>query len=477
LNKRSAIRWKIFANLTPLLCLFAPLPLQSQSGQEAIPTGTPFAVEIDRHCPMKVGIPIEARLLYSIYEDNRIAIPAGAQLRGRVVKLTADGSRRVHARLHGDFTPFHIPVVHFDELVLADGGVLPLSSGDATDGAPMLRLTAPAKTTRGGFVKQQMDQVKQMAKDQATVFTAPDKGDRALQFLYGQLPYHPERIEKGTLWTVELTQPLAVAKDIATVKSASPVKTQTAPETPTAQLKTRPTPDSATSTASANTVASAPAPISPAPRKVWHLNSYLRQAVSSAEAKQGDVVEAWVAEPVLNVDRSVAIPQGTLLLGTVTQSKPGRSFGRKGKLRFNFREMRLPEGPEQHIEGILAGADSAASADLEMDAEGGVKPKPRNRVIVPLVLALLANYALDDDASQAGSAAAGSNGLGLVGRVVGIAAGSRNLAAGIGFYGAALAFYDRWIAKGKDVVFAKNTRLEITASPSRESLLTSPPSK
>jgi hypothetical protein len=188
-------------------------------------------------------------------------------------------------------------------------------------------------------------------------------------------------------------------------------------------------------------------------------------------------VEAWVAEPVLNVDRSVAIPQGTLLLGTVTQSKPGRSFGRKGKLRFNFREMRLPEGPEQHIEGILAGADSAASADLEMDAEGGVKPKPRNRVIVPLVLALLANYALDDDASQAGSAAAGSNGLGLVGRVVGIAAGSRNLAAGIGFYGAALAFYDRWIAKGKDVVFAKNTRLEITASPSRESLLTSPPSK
>ena len=57
-----------------------------------------------------------------------------------------------------------------------------------------------------------MDQVVQVAKDQVAVFTAPDKGDRALQFLYGQLPYHPERIEKGTMWTVELTQPLTVAK-------------------------------------------------------------------------------------------------------------------------------------------------------------------------------------------------------------------------------------------------------------------------
>ena len=479
LTKRSVIRRKKLWSVAIVLYLFASLPLEAQSGQGPIPAGTPLAVQIDQHYPMKAGIPIEARLLYSIYEDNRIAIPAGAQLRGRVVRLTADEQRRVRARLRGDLTPFHIPVVHFDEIVSADGTVLPLSSGDATDGAPMLRLTAPATTTKSGIVKQQIDVLKQGAKDQIAVFTAPDKGDRALQFLYGQLPYHPERIEKGTMWTVELTQPLAGTEVAPPAQIAIPAEAPAAHETPTAQLKTRAATDSATSAASASPPVSAAAPlVSPAaPLQVWHLNSYLRQRLSSADAKPGDAVEAWVAEPVFNPDRSIAIPEGTVLLGAVTQSVPGRSFGRKGKLRFNFREMRLPEGPQQHIEGALAGADSAASADLEMDAEGGVKPKSRNRVVVPLVLGLLASRTLDSDSSQPGSAAAGSNGLGIVGRVVGIAAGSRNLAAGIGFYGTALAFYDRWIARGKDVVFAKNTRLEITASPSRESLITSPPSK
>src|SRR5271157_3301870 len=136
LTKRSVIRRKKLWSVAIVLYLFASLPLEAQSGQGPIPAGTPLAVQIDRHCPMKAGIPIEARLLYSIYEDNRVAIPAGAQLHGRVVKLSADGPRRIHARLRGDFTPFHIPVVHFDQLVLADGEVLPLSSGDATDGAP-----------------------------------------------------------------------------------------------------------------------------------------------------------------------------------------------------------------------------------------------------------------------------------------------------------------------------------------------------
>ena len=38
-------------------------------------------------------------------------------------------------------------------------------------------------------------------------FTAPGRGDRLVQFIYTQLPYHPERIETGTAWTVDLAQP------------------------------------------------------------------------------------------------------------------------------------------------------------------------------------------------------------------------------------------------------------------------------
>jgi hypothetical protein len=56
-------------------------------------------------------------------------------------------------------------------------------------------------------------------------------------------------------------------------------------------------------------------------------------------------------------------------------------------------------------------------------------------------------------------------GLGIVGRVVGIVASSRNVAARIGFYGAALSLCDFWLAHGRNVVFAKDTRVEITTTP------------
>ena len=107
-----------------------------------------------------------------------------------------------------------------------------------------------------------------------------------------------------------------------------------------------------------------------------------------------------------------------------------------------------------------------------MDSEGGVQPKSQNRVIVPLVLTLLAGRAFDDDGSQVANSAVASNGFGIVGRVVGMVASSRNVAAGIGIYGAALSFYDLWLARGHDVVFVKNTRIEITTTPTRAPLNT-----
>ena len=79
---------------------------------------------------------MEGRLLYPVYVDNRIAVPAGTTLRGTVIQLDSDRSRRIHARLRGDFTPFHIPVVRFDELVLPDGALEAMVSDSAKDGAP-----------------------------------------------------------------------------------------------------------------------------------------------------------------------------------------------------------------------------------------------------------------------------------------------------------------------------------------------------
>jgi hypothetical protein len=324
-------------------------------------------------------------------------------------------------------------------------------SDSTKDGVPILRLSPPPGKTKGSFIRRQIAQEKQRLKDAAALFTKPGRGDRLVQFLYTQLPYHPERIDSATSWTVELAQPLDVKLENSPAAGANdPVPPEESRHDESKQVAkerpatTKPSPDQETE---------------------WRLRAYLQQTISSANRKRGDTFQARVAEPVFNTNHVLAVPEGSLLVGEITQAKAARSFGRQGKLRFRFRELKFPSGFSQPVEGTLAGADSDKAANLQMDSEGGVQPRSQNRVIVPLVLTLLAGRALDDDGSQLGHSAVASNGFGIVGRVVGMAASSRNVAAGIGIYGAALSVYDLWLGRGHDVVFVKNTRIEITTTP------------
>ena len=184
--------------------------LHGQAISIQIPSTTPLSVQLPHHLPMKAGEPLEGRLLYPVYVDNQIAIPADTVLRGSVIQLDSDRSRRIHSRLRGDFTPFHIPVVRFDQLILPDGTRRPIVSDSAKDGVPILRLSPPPGKKKGSFVTRQIAQGKQQLKDTAALFTKPGRGDRLVQFIYSQLPYHPERIETGTSWTIELVQPLTL---------------------------------------------------------------------------------------------------------------------------------------------------------------------------------------------------------------------------------------------------------------------------
>ncbi|HEV2274732.1 MAG TPA: hypothetical protein VGR96_11235 [Acidobacteriaceae bacterium] len=454
-----------------LLALLATVGAAASSWAEdiAIPPGTPLAVQLDKHLPMKLGETFEVRLIYPVYAKNQLVIPAGSRLRGRVVRLESDKTRRLHARLMGDFTPFHVPVVQFDQVALPDGTSEPLVSGDTSEGAPILRLSTPASKRKGSFVSQQISQAKQRVKDQVAVFTAPGRRDRLVQFLYTQLPYHPERIESGTSWTLELAQPLHIPVDIppqtqAQAKPPEPKAPAPAalPAPHKAALTRRPPPAAAPVAEAPAVRPAAAANPSSDPAEVWHLHAYLEQTISSANAKAGDTFQAIVAEPTYGAQHKLEVPEGAMLIGTVTQAKAARSFGRKGKLRFSFRELKLPDGFTQDVQGSLSAADSNKSSNLQIDSEGGIQPKSQNGIIMPMLLTALASRALDTDGSQAGNGAVASNGMGLVGRVVGIVAGSPNIAAGIGFYGAGLSFYYHWIAHGQNVVFVKDTRIEVS---------------
>ncbi len=406
-----------------------PLP-----GPPVLPSGTSLQVEITRPYPMKAGETIESRLMYPLFIDGKLAVPENTVVRGTVATLAPDTKERWHGRLLGDFTPFHDARVQFNELVLPEGA-RPIATGGATTGAMVLRLAAAGARPKQSLVKRQWTQARARLHQQIAFFTDPGLGDRARQMLYHQLPYHPERIPAHTSWTFELSAPVALPHIAA--------------EPP---------------------VVSAPPPTGP---ETWSVHALLMAGLSSATAKPGDSVRALVVEPVLDKDKQLVVPQGSVLLGHVTTAKAARPLGRNGKLRFTFQQVQFPENAAANrpVEGALAAATTQGAQTLNLDAEGTVTPKNQSSAIAPLLLTMLAGRALDNDGNLTVQTGVASNGFGLVGRVVGMAAGNRNFAAGLGFYAAGLSFYQNFLRPGHDVVFPKDTRIEIETTPLRAPVL------
>jgi hypothetical protein len=262
-----------------------------------LPSGTSLQVEVLRHYPMKAGETIEVRLMHPVYAGGKLVVAENTPLRGHVIELEPDAKTRLHARLRGDFTPFHAARVQFDELMLPSG-VLQISAAAADDGAPVLQLQARGVSSKRSFIRRQWMAAKRRLHEQVAYFTAPGKGDRALQLLYHQLPYHPQRIDAHTAWSFELTAPVELP--------AMPMVRYDAP---------------------------APAAPSPGKSEIWSVNATLTRGLTSATAKSGDPVEAQVVEPVYDRDNQLVVPQGSTLVGKVAKAAAAQSFGRNGKLR------------------------------------------------------------------------------------------------------------------------------------------------
>ncbi|MBS1799623.1 MAG: hypothetical protein JSS95_07325 [Acidobacteria bacterium] len=411
-----------------------------QTPAATLPAGTPLPVYIDDHIPMHAGEPIRAHLLYPVYVGNVLILPEKTIVTGVVKELHPNRSQRNNARLNGDFTPFHTPVVGFTGITLPDGTTLQMTTNTATDGAPLYRLVAPPPR-KGGFIRKQYDTGMLILHEQLDVITAPHKGDRLLQLFYRQLPYHPERIERGTAWTIETTDPVEIpAQPAFPVAATTPDKTKS--------------------------------PAAHDSQQSWFVQAYLGKELSSATAKVGEPIKATVAEPIYNPDHTIAVPQGATLVGAITKAKPARPFGRAGTLGFDFSQLILPDGYTQSIQSELKGIDSASTVDLEMNSEGKVQPKPQDKIVVPLLLALLATRPLDEDRDfQGGRNFVGANGFGLIGNIVGLAGGSKYVATGIGAYGTAISLYRRWIASGHQVTFPPDTRIVLQTTARKSTVL------
>jgi hypothetical protein len=394
---------------------------------------------------MRAGASIQGHLLYPIYVDNRVVFPQGTKITGVVQSLDRDRSRRINAMLGGDFTPFRIPRVRFTRILLADGSSLPIMTQPASSGAPVYRAVAPPPA-KGGFLRQQINAGLDAARGDLAYFIAPGKGDRLLQWVYSQLPYHPQRIEKETAWTVELASPLDLAAQPAISATIS------APPRHRHFWDVR-----------------SPAPEQPRPG-AWRVEANLADGIGSETSTRGQPIHAVVAEPVRNTDGSIAVPQGALLNGSVTRVRPAHWFGRSGVLTFSFSQLALPDRETEVVQTRLTEADSAQG--IALNSEGEAKSRPRDRVAIPLILAIMASSPLDQDNGHFHHAArkngtAGAAGVGLLGTLVAASGGSPSFAAGIGYWGAARSVFGRWIARGQKITFPKDTRIVVETVPRR----------
>lgn len=77
----------------------------------------------------------------------------------------------------------------------------------------------------------------------------------------------------------------------------------------------------------------------------------LSAGISTQVAKAGDVIQATVSQTVMLGDST--IPQGSVVMGTITDADAGKMLGRSGSLGIKFNRLRTPDGVETPISAHL----------------------------------------------------------------------------------------------------------------------------
>lgn len=379
-------------------------------------------MEIDNDAPLKVNAPVRAHTVEPLYVGATLVIPVNSSADGRVVKVEpVSKSQRIDACTHGDFTPLHQATLHFDRIIDPNGRVILLDAANAELATTTVRLQS--KAVKQSLFGRLWSNATTRAKLFTRNFTAPGRATRAREFLYAQLPYHPQSLLPHTQYDIPL---LAL-----------------------------PTPDQPAA-------GSLPPPAAAAlPKETFVLQSRLVTALNSKAAQQGDEVVAEVTQPFTDSAGHVSIPVGSLVRGSVLRASPARKLGRSGALRFTFTELVLPSGYREHVVGVPSAIYAEPGYPQRLDNEGGIQSQPKRSVLFPLVLGALATRSIRADENPRAHAAVSSNGFGLITRVVAISSGS-NIAGGvIGGITTARAVYTRFIGRGQEVEFPAHTPIEI----------------
>src|ERR1700730_6226620 len=95
-------------------------PAAAHSRTVAIDAGVPLHVVLDKRVSFtKVGQRLQGHVAQPVYVFDRVAVPAGTPVLGKVTEVhSVSRMKRFDALLGGDFTPLREAQVEFDTLVL-----------------------------------------------------------------------------------------------------------------------------------------------------------------------------------------------------------------------------------------------------------------------------------------------------------------------------------------------------------------------
>lgn len=417
----------------------APQPMVTLN----VPKGTPLEVALDSEVRVRhVGQLVRGRIVEPVYAFDKLEIPAGSEVTGKITQIGGvSRGKRSEAALNADFTPARQIEIEFDDISLAGGKDVAVKTKVTPGSGQLLDFVSAAedpnaKKSTGAEVAQKTHEAKQRAHDEWNVLMAqvkmPGKVHRVKRYALAQLPAHPQYIDAGTIYFAELQAPLNFGSEPLTLEMAHSI-----------------------------------GDLSPAGGVV---HARLEMEVTSAANHKGNPVDAVITQPLFENGRLI-VPEGSVLEGTVVQVRPARRLNKNGQLRIAFHELRLPDGVPQAIEANLESVQAGKSANVKLDSEGGAQATtPKTRYLSTAVEIGLAGLAArgDPDAKTAdpsgttGSRMAGGiGGYKLVGALLGAFVQSRAFSYSMGAYGAGMSVYTHFIARGHDVVFPKDTAMQI----------------
>jgi len=424
----------------------SPAPLPGSAAETPARTidlriarNTPLQVALDKEVRVrKAGQPVHGRLVQPLYAFDRLVVPAGSEVNGRIAAVEGvSKTRRTLAILNGDLTPPGNVRVEFDEIVLPDGKRMPFQASVRPGSGQVMRLAVKEekrkglKKTASGKIDQAKEEVRRQWREAMKQIKEPGKIHRLERYAVNQLPVRPHYIPAGTLYFAELQEPLDFGSEPATPQLLDSIGSALPPGT--------------------------------------LVHALLLTRLDSATTKKGAEVEAVLAQPLFDQDRLI-LPQGSRLKGAVLDAQPARFFHHNGKLRIAFREIVPPDGVAQKVVASLEGLQAGKDDHVKLDSEGGVEAStPKTRYVSTAISVTLTSVAFrqHNDADDVGKSQSqngvvgGAVGFRLVGIALGAAVKSQAFGMAMGAYGAGRSVYIHFIARGRNVVFPRNTAMEI----------------